>query len=151
MWQNLSGLCSFGTAAIRVNATVRYFNCSTLLERIGTARLDGNYRSFAAKLSRIDVEIIDDWGFSPTSVNGAWELLDIIDDRVEVSSLVIAPQLPLSFWYQAMEERTVADGVLDRLVHNSIKGKLSRESIRKITSSRFESSSTLETPTGATP
>ncbi|EQD73487.1 IstB-like ATP-binding protein domain protein, partial [mine drainage metagenome] len=71
-----------GMAAIRANATVRYFKCSTLLERIGTARLDGSYRSFVTKLSRIDVVVIDDWGLSPITVNGARELLDIIDDRV---------------------------------------------------------------------
>ncbi len=123
--------CALGIAAIRAGATVRYFKCSTLLERIGTARLDGSYRSFVAKLNRIDVVIIDDWGLSPITVNGARELLDIIDDRVGVSSLVITSQLPLSSWYQAMEERTVADGVLDRLVHNSIKVELFGESMRK--------------------
>ncbi len=143
--------CALGTAAIRADATVRYFKCSTLLERIGTARLDGSYRSFVAKLSRIDVVIIDDWGLSPITVNGARELLDIIDDRVGVSSLVIASQLPLSSWYQAMEERTVADGVLDRLVHNSIKVELSGESMRKIASSRAGASSAPESPAGATP
>lgn len=127
--------CALGTAAIRSNATVRYFKCSTLLERIGAARLDGSYRSFVAQLSRINVVIIDDWGLSPITVNGARELLDIIDDRVGVSSLIIASQLPLSSWYQAMEERTVADGVLDRIVHNSIKVELSGESMRKIASS----------------
>ena len=85
--------------------------------------------------------IIDDWGLAPIAVNGARELLDIIDDRVGVSSLVIASQLPLSSWYQTMEERTVADGVLDRLAHNSIKVELSGESMRKIASARAEASS----------
>ena len=102
-----------------------------MLEHIGTARLDGIYRSFVTKLNRIDAVIIDDWGLAPITVNGARELLDIIDDRVGISSLVVASQLPLSSWYQAMEERTVADGVLDRLVHNSIKVELFGESMRK--------------------
>ena len=53
-----------------------------MLEHIGTARLDGIYRSFVTKLNRIDAVIIDDWGLAPITVNGARELLDIIDDRV---------------------------------------------------------------------
>jgi DNA replication protein DnaC len=136
--------CALGLAAIRNNATVRYFKCSTLIERIGTARLDGSYRSFVSKLSHIDVMIIDDWGLSPITVNGARELLDIIDDRVGTSSLVIASQLPLSSWYQTMEEGTVADAVLDRVVHNSIKVELSGESMRKVTSVNQPISSVAE-------
>ncbi len=75
--------------------------------------------------------VIDDWGLSPITVNGARELLDIIDDRVGTSSLVIASQIPLSSWYQTMDEPTVADAILDRVVHNAIKVELLGESMRK--------------------
>ena len=132
--------CGLAMAAIRANFTVRYFKCSSLLEKIGTCRLDGSYRLFVTRLSRIDLLVLDDWGLSPITVNGARELLDIIDDRVGTSSLVICSQLPLSNWYQALEEGTVADAILDRVIHNAIKVELSGESMRKIESMGLQES-----------
>lgn len=125
-------ICALGTACARAFGTVRYFKCSGLLERIGTSRLDGTYRSFASKLAQVDLLIIDDWGLSPISVNSSRELLDILDDRSQVSSTIISSQLPLKEWYEVMEEQTVADAVLDRLVHNAIKIDLKGESMRKL-------------------
>ena len=128
--------CALATAAIRQGATARYFRASALIEKIGSARLDGTYRSFAGKLARIDVVVLDDLGLSPVSVQGGRELLDIIDDRVGRSSLVIASQLPFSLWYDAMEERTVADAVMDRLVHSAHGIELKGDSMRKLLAER---------------
>lgn len=122
--------CALGMAAIRSNRTVRCYKCSALLEKIAISRLDGTYRSFSAKLSNIDLLIIDDWGLSPIGVGGGRELLDIVDNRVGISSLVIASQLPIGTWYEALEEKTVADAVLDRVIHSSIKVELFGESMQ---------------------
>lgn len=124
--------CAIGIAACRENFTTRYFRVSTLLERIAISRADGSYRSFASSLSRVDLLILDDWGISPISVLGSRELLSIIDDRIGMGSTILASQLPLEAMHSTMEDSTVADAVLDRVVHDSIRLDLKGESMRKI-------------------
>ena len=80
--------------------------------------------------------VLDDLGLSPVSVQGGRELLDIIDDRVGRSSLIIAYQLPFSLWYDAMEERTVADAVMDRIVYSAHGIELKGDSMRKLLAER---------------
>lgn len=124
--------CAIGMEACRQKISTRYFRVSTLLERLAIARADGSYRSFAQKLSRIELLLLDDWGLSPISVTGSRELLDILDDRVGISSTIISSQLPLEAWHSSMEDGTVADAVLDRVIHDSIRLDLKGESMRKL-------------------
>ncbi len=122
--------CAIGMEACIQKISTRYFRVSTLLERLAIARADGSYRSFAQKLSRIELLLLDDWGLSPISVTGSRELLDVLDDRVGISSTIISSQLPLEAWHSSMEDG--ADAVLDRVIHDSIRLDLKGESMRKL-------------------
>lgn len=129
---------ALGVSAIRAGYLVRYYKLSKLLERVGIARADGTYRSLAASLARTDLLILDDWGISPISPVGSREILDLLDDRGENGSLIISSQLPVSAWYDSLGEPTVADAIMDRIVHNAIPVELKGESMRKQRSQRKE-------------
>jgi DNA replication protein DnaC len=135
---------ALGVSAIRAGYLVRYYKLSKLLERVGIARADGTYPSFAASLARTHLLILDDWGISPISALGSREILDLLDDRGENGSLIISSQLPVSAWYESLGERTVADAIMDRIVHNSIPVELKGGSIRKLHSQRKEESGPTE-------
>lgn len=132
--------CAIGIEACRQNIKTKYYRTSRLLERIAIARADGSYRSFASHLAKIELLILDDWGLSPISITASRELLDILDDRIGLGSTIISSQLPLESWHGSIQDSTVADAVLDRIVHDSIRLDLKGESMRKIRATKnFES------------
>jgi len=97
-----------------------------------------SYPQFAHALAKTHLLILDDWGISLVPAVGSKEILDLLDDRVEHGSLIISPQLPVVAWYESLGERTVADAIMDRIVHNAISVELIGESMRKIQSKRKE-------------
>ncbi|GLG02824.1 ATPase AAA [Alicyclobacillus hesperidum subsp. aegles] len=125
-------VCALGTAACRQGYRVRYYRLSRLLQDIAVAKADGSYSRLARQLASADLLILDDWGLAPMSAPEGRELLDILDDRTSAHSTCVASQLPIEAWYGTFADPTVADAVLDRLVHNAHKLLLKGESMRKL-------------------
>ena len=110
---------------------VRYFNCAKLFSMIKRTRVEGSYNKFINKLERQDLLILDDFGLQPIDGPARLALLEIIEDRHGRKSTIIASQLPLQKWYEVIGEKTLADAILDRLVHHAHAIKLKGESMRK--------------------
>jgi len=124
--------CAFGNAAVRSGYSVRYFRTSRLLHRLSQVHQDGSYHTLLRSLAKLDVLILDDWMRDPLTVQNAQDLLEIIDDRFGHSSVVIASQVPVTDWHLRITDPTLADAILDRLVHNAHRLTLEGESQRKL-------------------
>lgn len=123
---------AFGSTACRSGFNVRYLRTSRLLHELTKSRLDGSYATLLRSLARIDVLIFDDWMRDPISVASAQDLLEVFDDRFNRSSTIIASQIPVAEWHARFPDPTLADAILDRLVHNSYRLSLQGESQRKL-------------------
>lgn len=95
------------------------------------AKEDGTYLKELAKLERQDVIILDDFGLQALDSQNRITLLEIIEDRHNKGSIIVTSQIPVQGWYDIIGEKTIADAVLDRLIHNSHRIELSGESMRK--------------------
>jgi DNA replication protein DnaC len=93
------------------------------------ARADGRYTRLLRQLARVDLLILDDWG--PEAKRRAAPLLEIVEDRHDTRSIIITSQVPVDRWYEIIGNPTIADAILDRLVHNAYRIELSGESLRK--------------------
>ena len=124
--------CALGNKACRDGFTVQYHRLLRLFDELGYARGDGRYPKVMKKLARTDVVILDDWGLAKLTAPQRRELLDILEDRHERRSTVVASQLPVEHWHKTIGEPTHADAILDRLVHNAYRIALKGESMRKI-------------------
>jgi len=111
---------------------VYYIRTPSLLEEIKIARLDGTYTNLLKKYSRFKVLVLDDFGVAPMQADDATNLFEIIEDRTEINSTIITSQLPVSEWYNYLNNNTIADAILDRIVHSSHRVELSGPSMRKI-------------------
>lgn len=123
--------CALGHACCRLGLRARYARLAPLLLEIAMARVDGSYRTLFSRLSKCDLLILDDFGLAPLTATEARDLLDVLDDRYLVRSTVVASQLPLTEWHRIIADPTLADAILDRLVHNAHKFTLTGESMRK--------------------
>lgn len=123
--------CAFGVQACRKLIPVRYFRLSRLLESIEIARGDGSLPRLRGQLSRTPLLVLDDWGLTPLTAKGRHDLLELIDDRSGEGSILITSQLPVDKWYDWLGEPTVADAILDRLVHSAHRIEFAGESMRK--------------------
>ncbi len=112
---------------------VRYFAAGKLFEKIQMTRATGAHHKFFRGIERTDLLIIDDFGLWPLEHQNRLDLLEIIEDRHGRRSTIIATQLPVSQWHDLIGEKTIADAVLDRLVHNAHRIELKGESMRKKT------------------
>jgi len=124
--------CALGNLACRNGFSSRYYRLPRLFMDIGMAHGDGSYPSLLRKLAKSDVLILDDWGLGPLTAVESRELLEILEDRCQAKSTVVASQVPVEKWYELMPDSTVADAVMDRLAHNAYKIVLRGESMRKI-------------------
>lgn len=111
-----------------------YIRVPTILEEISIARAAGTYTNFLKKLAKFNILILDDFGINSLSADDATNLLEIIEDRINLSSVIITSQLPVSQWYDYLNNDTVADAILDRIVHSSHRVELKGTSMRKIMS-----------------
>lgn len=127
--------CALANNAISHGYTAYYIRISKLLSEIKLARADGSYLLYLKRTTKIKVLILDDFGVSPMDIQDAQELLEVIEDRVGFGSIIVTSQLPVDHWYDYMKNGTVADAILDRLVHNSYRLNLQGESMRKMKSS----------------
>ena len=123
--------CVLGEQACRQNYRVQYHRLSHLLETLKLGHVDGSYLKILSKLQKVDLLILDDWGLEGFQGKQVTDLLDVIEDRYERRSTVIISQLPVNQWYDLMDNPTVADALLDRLIHNAHRLELQGESQRK--------------------
>ena len=126
--------CAIGHAACLREYSVRYYRLSRLLQELTQAKADGSYTKLLRQLSRTTVLILDDWGLEPLQPAHRHDLLEILDDRHDNSSTVVISQLPIDQWYVSIGDNTLADAILDRLMHNAHKIKLllnGEDSMRK--------------------
>lgn len=110
---------------------VAYYNTQKLLMRIKMARLDGSIMKFFDKLAKASLLILDDFGLSHLEQQQQYDLMEIIEDRHGRVSTIIASQMPVGSWYEIIGEATIADAILDRLVHTSHRIELKGESLRR--------------------
>ena len=108
-----------------------YANTTRLFSRLKTAKADGSYIREVAKIERQDLLILDDFGLQPMDGSGRSVLMEIIEDRHGNRSTIITSQLPVAQWYEVIGEQTVADAILDRIVHDAHRIELLGESLRK--------------------
>lgn len=109
-----------------------YYKTSRLLETLKLAQLDGTYLKTMKKLQKVPLLIIDDFGLHPLEKTTRQALLDIIEDRHQQASTIIASQIPVAQWHELIGEGTVADAIMDRIIHSSHRIELKGESMRKI-------------------
>lgn len=110
---------------------VNYYNTSKLFTRLKMAKADGSYLRELAKIQKQDVVLLDDFGLQALDSQNRITLLEIIEDRHNKGSLIVTSQIPVQGWYDIIGEKTIADAVLDRLIHNSHRIELNGESMRK--------------------
>jgi DNA replication protein DnaC len=111
--------CALGNQAIRSGIKVLYKRFSLLIEELQIARGDGTLPLLRKKISRAKLLILDDFGLATLTQESCLDLLEIIEERVGKGSLLITSQLPTTAWYQYFGESTVADAILDRLIHRA--------------------------------
>ena len=98
---------------------------------LNLARADGSLRSLLARLARIDVLVIDDWAMAPFTETERRDFWEICEDRYQTRSLILTSQLPVSKWHEQIGDPTLADGILDRIVHNAHRIEMRGDSMRK--------------------
>lgn len=123
--------CALGQQACREGYSVRYVRLPRLLSDLLIARGDGRYPKVLASLARTDLILLDDWGTAALTPEQCRELLEILEDRYQRRSTLIASQLPVANWHDYLGDPTLADAILDRLVHNANLITLKGESMRK--------------------
>lgn len=119
--------CALGQQAARLGFSVLYARAPRLLEELHVAHGDGSFGKRLAQLARLDLLILDDFGIVPIAAHERNDLLELLDDRVGTRSTLITSQLPVTAWHAWLDEPTLADAILDRIVHGShkiaLKGK----------------------------
>ncbi len=123
--------CALGHNACLHGDSVRYYRLSRLLLELTQSKADGTYHKELKKLARTRVLIIDDWGLEKLATAHRNDLLEIMDDRHGHTSTIVISQLPTDQWYASIGDNTLADAILDRLMHNSHRLQLTGESMRK--------------------
>jgi DNA replication protein DnaC len=122
---------ALGTQACAMGFNVMYFNTQKLITKTKTERLEGTILKFFDKVAKTKLLILDDFGLTHLEGQQQLDMLEIIEDRHGKSSTIVASQLPLNSWYEVFSDGSIADAVLDRLVHSSFKIMLRGESLRK--------------------
>lgn len=126
--------CSLGTAAVRMGYSVRYFHTSRLLHTLEQSRQEASYSNLLRSLARTDLLILDDWMRDPLSQTNSQDILEILDDRFGHTSTIVIAQMPVAEWFSQIPNPTLADAILDRLVHTAYRLQLLGDSQRKLRS-----------------
>lgn len=124
--------CALAAQACEQQFSVRYYRLSRLLDDLSSGRLDGTYQKQLLSLSKKQLLILDDWGMEKLTPDHSGHLLELLEDRYQNSSTIMISQLPVKEWYNMIGNSTVADALLDRLIHNSHRIELGGESMRKL-------------------
>lgn len=123
--------CALGHKACRDGRAVAYHRVPRLFEALAIAKGDGRHARLLKSIARIDVLILDDWGLGILAPTERRDLLEILEDRQGRGSTIVTSQLPVDHWHEAIGDPTLADAILDRLVHNAHRLTLSGESLRR--------------------
>lgn len=134
--------CALANQACRQGATVQYYRTPRLLGELALSKLDGRYPKLLRALAKTQVLVLDDWGLVKHNEESRRDLLEIFDDRHQSGSTIVTSQLPVEHWHDTLGDPTMADAILDRLVHNAHRICLTGESLRK----RGASTKTVPTP-----
>jgi len=124
---------ALGYQACTKGKKVAYFSLPKLLSKLKSDKLDGSFRKEMDRIENKNLLILDDWGLTPLDTAARLALLQIIEDRHSRYSTIITSQLPISAWHQYINENTVADAILDRIIHQAHRIELKGESLRKTT------------------
>uniref|UniRef100_B0T9X8 IstB domain protein ATP-binding protein n=1 Tax=Caulobacter sp. (strain K31) TaxID=366602 RepID=B0T9X8_CAUSK len=128
--------CALGHKACRDGRSVFYQRVPRLFEALALARGDGRHGRLLKTLGRIDLLILDDWGLSVLGQSQRIDLLEILEDRNGRGSTIVTSQIPADQWHEVIGDPTLADAILDRLVHNAHRLNMTGESMRRITARR---------------
>jgi DNA replication protein DnaC len=117
--------------ACRDGYSALFLRAPALFRDLALARADGTLRPLLARLGRIEVLVVDDWAMAPMQENERRDFWEICEDRYQRRSTILTSQLPVSKWHEQIGDPTVADGILDRLVHNAHRIEMRGDSMRK--------------------
>ena len=123
--------CALAQKACREGYTAQYVRLTRLLRELMIAKGDGRDPKLLANLAKVDVLILDDWGLMKLSAENRRDLLEVLEDRHGNRSTIATSQLPIDEWHAVIGDPTLADAILDRLVHNAYKISIRGESMRK--------------------
>ena len=124
--------CAIGNLAIQAGISVKFYKFQHLLTELVAADHDNQLSKLRKRLSRIKLLVIDDWGISMLDASQRHMLFDLVESRDKSSSLIITSQYPIENWYDAFGDETIADSVLDRIVHSAYKINLTGVSMREV-------------------
>lgn len=123
--------CALGRQACILGYRTAYLNMNSFVEKVTISKLDGSFLKMITSLEKNDLVILDDFGLQPMDMNARLALLQILEERYERKSVIIASQLPIAKWYDYIGDATLADAIMDRLVANANKIELKGESMRQ--------------------
>ncbi len=123
--------CALAQKACRDGYTVQYQRLPRLLQDLSLARADGRYLKVMTGLAKPDLLLLDDWGLAPLNESHRRDLLELVEDRHNLKSTLITSQMPVDHWHELIGDPTLADVILDRLIHNAHRVHLKGESLRK--------------------
>lgn len=123
--------CALAHKACRDGYSARYLRLPRLVQELPIAKADGRYAKLLRDYAKADLLVLDDWGLMPMNDETRRDLLEILDDRHNRKSTLVTSQIPVEQWHDYIAEPTLADAILDRLVHNAFKLPLKGESMRK--------------------
>ena len=133
--------CALAHKACRDGFLSLHKRIAELFRELAVARADGSFGQFLAKLARIDVLVLDDFAMAPLKEQERRDFLEICDDRYQHRSTILTSQVPVSHWHEQIGDPTIADSIMDRLVHNAYRMELDGESIRKVRARKPEQTS----------
>lgn len=122
---------ALGQQACTMGFKVYYANLAKLFTKLKMGKADGSYMKEITKIERQDLLILDDFGLVPIDNQNRAALMEIVEDRHKKASMIITSQLPVNCWYEVIGEKTIADAILDRIVHDAHRIELRGESLRK--------------------
>ena len=128
--------CALGHKACRDGRSVLYHRVPRLFEALALARGDGRYARTLKSIARAELLILDEWGLAPLTAAERRDLLEILEDRHGRAATIVTSQLPVDAWHDVIGDPTLADAILDRLVHNAHRLELAGESLRKLKAKR---------------
>jgi DNA replication protein DnaC len=123
--------CAFAHKSCLLNYSASYYRLPRLLADLSLSRGDGRYKKYMENLAKVNVLILDDFGLTPFTDENRRDLLELIDDRHDKRSTIVTSQLPVKLWHETIGNDTIADAILDRLVHNAYRLEMKGESMRK--------------------
>ncbi|MGO9229873.1 MAG: IS21-like element helper ATPase IstB [Bryobacteraceae bacterium] len=123
--------CALAEKACRDGFTALYTRAAQLFRDLALARADGSLRTLLARWARLQVLVVDDWAMAPLADTERRDFLEICEDRYQQRSLILTSQLPVAKWHEQIGDPTLADSILDRLVHNAHRIEMRGESMRK--------------------